>query len=67
MQALEISADLSRSNDISRVIQETEDHYRGLDILINNAGIDSNETVMNASDENGNSIEICMVWLPYGW
>ena len=51
IQTLGISADLSQASDVYRVVQETDDHFSALDILINNAGIGSNETVMNASDE----------------
>jgi 3-oxoacyl-[acyl-carrier protein] reductase len=46
-----MAADLSRPEDIARVIHETDEAYDGLDILVNNAGIGSNETVMNAPDE----------------
>jgi 3-oxoacyl-[acyl-carrier protein] reductase len=51
VQALGIPADLSQASHISRLVQETDKQFGGLDILINNAGIGSNETVMSAPDE----------------
>jgi 3-oxoacyl-[acyl-carrier protein] reductase len=46
-----LAADLSKVEEVSRVIQQTGEHFGGLDILVNNAGIGSNETIMNAPDE----------------
>ena len=44
-------ADLSRAEEIDRLVQDAVTKLGGVDILINNAGIGSNETVMNAPDE----------------
>ena len=46
-----VTADLSQSKEVTRVIQDVEAQYGGLDILVNNAGIGSNETVMAAADD----------------
>jgi 3-oxoacyl-[acyl-carrier protein] reductase len=51
VQALGISVDLSKSEDISNVISKVTEVFGGLDILINNAGTGSNETILNAPDD----------------
>ena len=51
VDVLEVEADVSKAEDIDRVVQEAEKRFGGVDILINNAGIGSDETVMNAPDE----------------
>jgi NAD(P)-dependent dehydrogenase (short-subunit alcohol dehydrogenase family) len=49
--ALPVPADLARAEEIERAVQAVDARFGGLDILINNAGIGSGETVMSASDE----------------
>jgi NAD(P)-dependent dehydrogenase (short-subunit alcohol dehydrogenase family) len=49
--ALGVQADLSKPEDISRVIAKVEETFSGVDILINNAGTGSNETILNAPDD----------------
>jgi NAD(P)-dependent dehydrogenase (short-subunit alcohol dehydrogenase family) len=51
VKAIGIQADLSKPEDISRVITAAEQSFNGVDILINNAGTGSNETIMNAPDD----------------
>jgi len=46
-----IPADVSKVEDISAVLAEIEKFVGGADILINNAGTGSNETILEASDE----------------
>jgi len=46
-----IPCDVTKPDDIALVTSEIEKEFSGLDILINNAGIGSNETIMEASDE----------------
>ena len=46
-----ISADVSKSEDIERFVNELEKEFGGADILVNNAGTGSNETIMQAPDE----------------
>jgi 3-oxoacyl-[acyl-carrier protein] reductase len=51
VQVLGISADLSKSEEIERLLGEIQESFTGLDILINNAGVGSGETIMDAPDE----------------
>lgn len=51
VETMAVAADLSQAAEIARLIEEIRGRFGGLDILINNAGIGSNETVMNAPDE----------------
>ena len=51
VRAVGVAADVSKSADIDRVIRTVEETFGGADILINNAGTGSNETVMEASDD----------------
>lgn len=46
-----IQADVSKQEDIRSLVGQIEDQYRAIDILINNAGVGSNETILEASDE----------------
>jgi NAD(P)-dependent dehydrogenase (short-subunit alcohol dehydrogenase family) len=51
VQAIGIRADLSREQDIHRFVNEVQKEFQGIDILINNAGTGSEETILEASDE----------------
>ncbi len=51
VKTIGIKADVSKAPDIDRVVSETIRAFGGVDILINNAGTGSNETVMEAPDE----------------
>jgi 3-oxoacyl-[acyl-carrier protein] reductase len=46
-----IAADVARADDVARVVAAVESEYGGCDILINNAGTGSNETILEASDD----------------
>jgi 3-oxoacyl-[acyl-carrier protein] reductase len=46
-----IRADVARADDVARVISEVEREFGGCDILINNAGSGTNETIMEAPDQ----------------
>ncbi len=51
VQTLGVAADVSKAEDVDRVVAETAKQFEnGIDILINNAGTGSNETVMEAPD-----------------
>lgn len=45
-----ISADVSNIDDINRLVLQINGLYEGIDLLINNAGVGSNEKIMEAPD-----------------
>ena len=51
VRAVGVSTDVSRVEDINRFVATIETEFGGADILINNAGTGSEETIMNAHDE----------------
>lgn len=51
VRALGIGADVSDAKATTSVVLATEAEFGGADILINNAGTGSNETILDASDE----------------
>ena len=51
VETLGIVADVSRVEDITRFSKEVLETFGGVDILINNAGTGSEETIMEADDE----------------
>jgi len=51
VRVIGIQADVSRAEDIDRFVATVEKEFGVVDILINNAGTGSDETIMNAPDE----------------
>jgi NAD(P)-dependent dehydrogenase (short-subunit alcohol dehydrogenase family) len=51
VKAIGIGADVSRAGDCEHALQAIDEAFGGADILINNAGTGSNETIMDAPDE----------------
>lgn len=51
VKAMGIAADVTKAEDINRLVTKTEAEFGGVDILINNAGTGSNEKIMSAPDE----------------
>src|SRR6202795_4447748 len=51
VRALGVSADVAVAKDIEEVVRAAEREFGGADILINNAGTGSNETIMEAPDK----------------
>jgi NAD(P)-dependent dehydrogenase (short-subunit alcohol dehydrogenase family) len=51
VRAIGIEADVAQTSGIERVVQAAEEAFGGADILINNAGTGSNETILDAPDE----------------
>jgi 3-oxoacyl-[acyl-carrier protein] reductase len=51
VQVIGVPTDVSKAEDITHFVNEIEKTFGGADILINNAGTGSNETIMDAPDE----------------
>ncbi|MGC9400194.1 MAG: SDR family NAD(P)-dependent oxidoreductase [Anaerolineae bacterium] len=51
VEALGVPVDVTRAADLERFVAEIERLFGGADILINNAGTGSNETILDAPDE----------------
>jgi NAD(P)-dependent dehydrogenase (short-subunit alcohol dehydrogenase family) len=51
VRTLGLSADVSKAEDIDRVVADTQTAFGGIDILINNAGTGSEEKILTAPDE----------------
>jgi NAD(P)-dependent dehydrogenase (short-subunit alcohol dehydrogenase family) len=51
VKAIGVKTDVSKTVDIDHLVDEVEKTYGGADILINNAGTGSEETILKASDE----------------
>jgi 3-oxoacyl-[acyl-carrier protein] reductase len=51
VRAIGIPADVAKADAIEHIAAEVEREFGGADILINNAGTGSNETIMEAPDE----------------
>jgi 3-oxoacyl-[acyl-carrier protein] reductase len=54
--SLAVEADVSRSEDVDRIIEATEDHFGKLNILINNAGICPPNTIEGITEEEWNRV-----------
>jgi len=50
VKVVPVAGDVSRSDDVARLVGEAESAFGGVDILINNAGTGSNETIAEAPD-----------------
>lgn len=46
-----IKADVSKTEDLEELVRQISEKYDGIDILINNAGVGSNEKIMDAPDD----------------
>lgn len=51
VQAIAVQADVSKADDVTRAAQEILTAFGGVDVLVNNAGTGSEETIMEAADE----------------
>jgi NAD(P)-dependent dehydrogenase (short-subunit alcohol dehydrogenase family) len=54
VKSLGISADVSKKEEIDSAAQRIGELFNGIDILINNAGTGTSETIMDAPDEKWN-------------
>ncbi|WP_295816715.1 SDR family NAD(P)-dependent oxidoreductase [uncultured Deinococcus sp.] len=51
VKVLAVPADVAVAAETDRLVQAVQDEYGGADILFNNAGTGSEETILNAPDE----------------
>ncbi len=51
VKVLALRADVSKREDIDAAVKRIEQEFQGLDILINNAGTGTSETILEAPDE----------------
>jgi NAD(P)-dependent dehydrogenase (short-subunit alcohol dehydrogenase family) len=51
VRAIGIESDVAKPEGVEKIVQAASQEFGGADILINNAGTGSNETIMEASDE----------------
>lgn len=51
-QALAVKANVASSLDVRRLFDETEQHFGGIDVLINNAGIMALASIVDTDDES---------------
>ncbi|RPJ41197.1 MAG: SDR family NAD(P)-dependent oxidoreductase, partial [Chloroflexi bacterium] len=51
VRAIGVKTDVSKAEEIAAFVQKVEATFGGVDILINNAGTGSNETIVDAADE----------------
>ena len=50
-QALAVQGDMTRREDLARLVQETQDKFHRIDILVNNAGLFKGAPLHEISDE----------------
>lgn len=51
VRAVGVQADVSKSDDVACILAKVEETFGDVDILINNAGTGSNETILEAPDD----------------
>lgn len=51
VKAVGVAADVSKAEDVDKIVRVAEQEFGGVDFLINNAGTGSNEKIMTAPDE----------------
>jgi len=55
-QALVVTADVSSSEDVVRLIETAAGHFGRIDILVNNAGVTRDQLLMRMSDEEWDTV-----------
>ncbi len=55
-QALVVTADVSSSEDVARLIETAAGHFGRIDILVNNAGVTRDQILMRMSDEDWDTV-----------
>jgi len=56
VKTIGIAADVSKAEDIAEAAKRIEKEFGGIDILINNAGTGTNETVLGSEDDQWNHV-----------
>jgi NAD(P)-dependent dehydrogenase (short-subunit alcohol dehydrogenase family) len=51
VQAVPVAGDVATVEGVEQIVKAAQQHFGGVDILFNNAGTGSNETIMEAPDE----------------
>lgn len=51
-QALVVQADVTRLDDLQKLVDQTVEHFGRLDIMVNNAGYESRTPVLDSSEED---------------
>ena len=51
VEALGVPADVTDPDDLDRLVDEVTSAFGGADVLLNNAGVGTNETILDAPDE----------------
>src|SRR5579864_5980490 len=55
-ETLVVQADVARSEDVDRLVGATLDHFKKLDVLVNNAGITRDTLLMRMSEDDWDSV-----------
>ncbi|MDR3540857.1 MAG: 3-oxoacyl-[acyl-carrier-protein] reductase [Desulfosporosinus sp.] len=55
-ESLTVQADVSRADDVDRLIQTTLDHYGKIDILVNNAGITRDSLLLRMKEADWDAV-----------
>ena len=59
VEALSVQADVTAPDDLNRLVRAVEDAFGGADLLINNAGIGTDETILDAPDAKWQYVWTC--------
>lgn len=55
-KSIAIKADVSKKEEIDRLVQQTAEGFGSLDVFVNNAGIDQVASLMNVTEQDLNTI-----------
>lgn len=55
-EAMYVKCDVSNSEEVKNLIQKTLERYGKLDVMVNNAGIGDEKTILNVTDESWDNV-----------